>query len=423
MKCRLGATSAAPGALGRVGLVPPLLPGEPGDGHGDDDHDTDDVGYVPPLPPEDRLWRHPSEVASSRAAGAPVGRGWIDRRTASLMLLSGMVGATLAVGGVALLDDPERIVERQVAMPTGVVEGDRADAASLAARTRGSVAALRVHRGDDEVLASAVALRSDGYLVTDGPSVDGADGIDVVLHDGRMGAGRLVGVDEATGIAVLHVDAVDLEPAALADGTAGLEVGQRAVAVGATLEGGWAATVSTGVLSGISRRLEGDDGTTRHGMILVDKPFAPSTAGGALVDGAGAVIGLVSGGYAGSGDDAFGVATPIDLARHVADQLIEHGRVQHVWLGLHGTDLDIDRATALGLAGGAVVKGAHHGGPAHRAGIEAGDVITSVDGSPTPTMSALIAALRRRVPGDVVVLGIHRDGEDHSVRVDLAAKG
>jgi S1-C subfamily serine protease len=402
--------------------VPPLLPGDPGDGHGDDDHDADDVGYVPPLPPEDRLWRHPSEVASARAVAAPAARSWVDRRTASLMFVSGMVGATLAVGGVALLHAPERIVERQVAVPVADVADDPDEIASVAARTTASVAALRVHRGGEQVLASAVALRSDGYLLTDGPSVVGADDIDVVLHDGRIGAGRLVGVDDATGVAVLRVDH-DLEPAALAEGTDRLEVGQRTVAVGASLEGGWDATVSTGVVSAVSRRLEGDDGTTRHGMILVDKPFAPVAAGGALVDGAGAVIGIVSGGYAGNGGTSFGVATPIDVARHVADQVIEHGRVQHVWLGLHGTDLDIEEATSLGIAGGAVVKSAERDGPAHRAGIEAGDVIVSVDDDPTPTMSALIAVLRRHVPGDVVVLGVHRDGQRHAVRVSLAAKG
>src|SRR5690606_25451409 len=158
------------------------------------------------------------------------------------------------------------------------------------------------------------------------------------------------------------------------------------------------------------------------GMILVDKAFAPGTAGGALVDRHGAVVGIISGAGASSGGARFGVATPIDLARHVADQLVEHGRAEHVWLGLRGTDLQVDEAMELGLAGGALVE-ATEDGPARRAGIEVGDVVVSVDGDPTPTMSSLIALLRRHVPGDVVVLGVHRGGETLELRVMLAGKG
>jgi S1-C subfamily serine protease len=403
--------------------VPPLEPGDPGDGHGEDHIDGDDVGYVPPLPPEDRLWRHPSEVSAGRTAApvAPVARR-ADRRTAWLMLLAGMAGATLAVGAVGALGGfDERIVERQVAVRSSV-PGEEADhLESVASQTGPSVAALLVHRGDERDHASAVALRSDGYLVTDAHAIDGADEIDVVLHGGPAGTARIVGVDDATGIAVLHLD-TDLEGAVLADDADVLRVGARTMAVGASPDGGWDLMVSTGIVSAVGRRLESAV-ATRHGMILLDTPIAPGTAGGALVDRAGVVVGILSGTEAVSRDMSFGVATPIGLARHVADQIIEHGRVTHVWLGLSGTDLEVDQALAKGLDGGALVEEVTPDGPAARAGIEPGDVVASIDGEPTHTMSALIAALRMHIPGDVVELGVHRAGAVRPVRVTLAPKG
>jgi S1-C subfamily serine protease len=407
-----------------VDRVPPLQPGDPGDGHGEDHHDADDVAYVPPLPPEDRLWRHPSEVASGRPVAPPTPAPTrFDRRTAVLLVASGVVGATLAVGGVVALGGfDERVVERQVAVQASSASAEGPNGAEVVAdRTAPSVAALVVHRAGRSSPASAVALRSDGYLVTDGPAVDGADAIDVLLHDGTVGAARIVGADDVTGIAVLHVDAL-LEGAVLADDEHRLDVGERTVAVAASPDGGWDLTVSSGVVSAVDRRLEAP-GATRHGMILVDKALPPDAAGGALVDGAGVVVGIVSGTNATGGGMSFGVATPIDIARHVADQLVEHGRATHVWLGLHGTDLGIDQAAERGLVGGALVEDVDDDGPARLAGVMPGDVVVSVDGQATPTMSALIAALRRHLPGDVVELTVDRDGATRRLQVTLAAKG
>ena len=404
--------------------MPPLQPGDPGDRHGEDHNDEDDVAHVPPLPPEDRLWRHPSEVASGRVASTTVAaRQRLDRRTASLLLLSGMVGATIAVGAVGVFGGfDERVVERPIAVRTSI-GGDAAhDVEAVATRTGPSVAALLVHRGDERAHASAVALREDGYLVTDAQAVAGADEIDVVLHGGVAGVARTVGMDGPTGIAVLHVDA-ELPTAVMADDRHEPAVGALTVAVGASPEGGWDLTVSTGVVSAVGRRLESDDGATRHGMILLDGPAPPGATGGALVDRSGTVIGIVSEDSASSDGTRFGVATPIDLARHVAGQIIRHGKASHVWLGLHGTDLDVDEAMARGLVAGALVEEADAGGPAAQAGIAAGDVVVSCAGEPTPTMSALIAALRRHLPGDVVDLRVHRDGRTRTVPVALAPKG
>lgn len=405
--------------------MPPQHPGEPGSGDGEDGHDGDgehdDLGFRPPLPPEDRLWRHPSEVAGGRAvvpAPAPAAGG--ARRTAALVLVSGVVGAAVAIASVSALGGfGERVIERQVALqPATVLDGDDDRVRALVERTSPSVAGLAVWRDGAVSSGSAVVLRPDGYLVTDSDAVRDADEVDVVLHDGVVAEGRVVGSDQATGISVLHIDVDRLHPAELGDSSA-LAAGARTVLVGAVVDGGWHAAVSTGVVAAMARRIEQDGGPARYGMIAIDKAFAPGVAGAALVDANGAVVGI-----AGASADGVphGIATPIELARHVAEQLIEHGRVHHVWLGLHGSDLDVADAAAVGSHGGALVEDVAADGPAARAGIEAGDIVVAVDGTPTSTMSALISALRMHVPGDVVVLELQRNGVRWTVRVDLAAK-
>jgi putative serine protease PepD len=405
--------------------VPPQHPGEPGSGDGeeslDGDGEHDDLGFRPPLPPEDRLWRHPSEVAGGRAvvpAAAPTTGG--ARRTAALVLVSGVIGAGVAIASVSALGGfDERVVERQVAVqPATVLDSDDGSVQALVERASPSVAGLAVWRDGIVSSGSAVVLRPDGYLVTDSDAVRDADAIDVVLHDGVVAEGRLVGTDDVTGISVLHIDASRLQPAELGDSRA-LAAGARTVLVGAVVDGGWHAAVSTGVVAAMARRVEQDGGPARYGMIAVDKAFVPGVAGAALVDTTGTVVGI-----AGSRVDGVphGIATPIELVRHVAEQLIEHGRVHHVWLGLHGSDLDVADAAAMGSHGGALVEDVVADGPAARAGIEPGDVVVSVDGAPTSTMSALISALRLHLPGDVVVLELQRNGVRWTVRVDLAAK-
>lgn len=405
--------------------VPPQHPGEPGSGDGEDGHDGDgehdDLGFRPPLPPEDRLWRHPSEVAGGRAvvpAPTPASRG--ARRTAALVLVSGVVGAGVAIASVSALGGfRERVIERQVALqPATVLDADDGGVRALVERTAPSVAGLAVWRDGAVSSGSAVVLRPDGYLVTDSDAVRDADGVDVVLHDGVVAEGRVVGTDDVTGISVLHIEADRLQAAELGDSSS-LSAGARTVLVGAVVDGGWHAAVSTGVVAAMARRVEQDGGPARYGMIAVDKAFVPGVTGAALVDATGTVVGI-----AGSRVDGVphGIATPIELVRHVAEQLIEHGRVHHVWLGLHGVDLDVADAAAMGSHGGALVEEVVADGPAARAGIEPGDVVVAVDGAPTVTMSALISALRLHLPGDVVVLELQRNGVRWTVRVDLAAK-
>ena len=403
----------------------PLHPGEPGDGHGeDDDRGVDDeVGFRPPLPPEDRIWRHPSEVAAAGASAG--GRATVaaagDRSQAGVAIVSALAGAVLALGVAAAFgafDGDTRLVERQVAVqPVTGGDSEASTVAAIATRTAPAVAAVRVERDGATVPGSALVYRSDGHLLTSAHLLDGAEAIVVRLHDGWSGAATLVGVDAVTDVAVLHVDASDLHPAALGSPDT-VRIGDRAVAMGAASDGGWSPAVATGVVSGLERRVRTADHVL-HDLIVVDVPLGAGAEGGALLDAHGAVVGMTG---APSPGDGLAAATPIDVVQRVADQLIEHGRARHVWLGIEGNDLSSADAMAMAQAGGARINLVLDGSPAAAAGLRAGDVVVAAGDHDVGSMSDLITALRLHLPGDAVALVVRRGAETVTIEVVLAER-
>lgn len=422
-------------ALGTVGNVPPTQSGDPGDEDDVDDFDGDD--FRPPLPPADRIWRHPSEVAAgSRAEAGRTGGGapptssgsaaWNLRSSQAMAALTvaAILGATLSLGTVAAVggfDTRTRVVTERVAAPPAVrsVADDRVG--DIAEQNAPSIVAVRADHDGTTVAGSATVLRSDGYLLTNATLVRGASIIEIRTHDGGSHPATLVGADTLTDIAVVKVDLSDLRPAVLGSSSE-LAVGDRAIAIGAPDDGGWSTTITTGVVSATGRRLKAGDGAVLHGMLLFDAPMAPGVAGGPLLDVDGNVVGVTSGVPADGDGIRFGVATPIDTAKHVADQLMEYGHVKHVWLGIEGTDLASSTAMAMGIAGGATVTSVAENGPAAQAGVQPDDVIVGVDGIGIDSMSDLIGALRTRQPGEDLAITIRRGEVEHSVTVVLAER-
>lgn len=408
-----------------------------GDSGEEDEVDgLDDVEFRPPLPPADRIWRHPSEVAAASraaperpAAAAPSPGGSVlqmrSPQTLAALTAAAVLGAALSLGTVAALGGFDRgttVVSERVAMPPTVREASAADAvAEIVAATAPSIVAVRAEQGEDSVAGTATVLRSDGYLLTNAALVADATAIETRTHDGASRAATVVGIDRVTDVAVLRVDATDLVPAVFGS-TAHVSVGHRAIAIGAPDDGGWSTVVTTGVVSALGQRLQLVDGPVMHGMVLFDAPMSPGLAGGPLLDDRGTVIGVTSAVPAEDAEGRFGVATPIDVARHVAEQLIAHGDVRHVWLGIEGRDLASAEAMELGIAGAAAIGGVAADGPAALAGIRAGDVIVQVGDTTVDSMSDLIWLLRTHEPGDRVALTLLRDGERLEVEVELAER-
>jgi serine protease Do len=304
---------------------------------------------------------------------------------------------------------------RTVSVPSGNAVVD------IAQRVRPAITQVRVGGKEGEGSGSGVLFRSDGHLLTNFHVIDGADSVKVVVDTGRELSADVIGSDPETDVAVLKIDGGPFPVASL--GTAAdLRVGQPAIAIGSPLGLVGGPSVTVGVVSALHRRLDARSGPPLLDMIQTDAPISPGSSGGALLDGSGSVIGLTTAVATTDGAQGLGFATPIDVARSTADQLINTGKVVHVWMGIQGTDIDPTTASELGIDGGALVRGVVKGSPAEQAGVgvAARDVIVGVDGRPVATMGALVVALRARQPGDTVGLDVRRGAEKRRISVRLA---
>jgi S1-C subfamily serine protease len=370
-----------------------------------DGHDDDEP--IPPLlPPDDRLWRHPSELATSPRRRRGEGRMLL------VATLSGVIGALLATGvlavtgGMRTRTDTIRTVVQREASPLAVPVAAGAGIVEVAEKAKPAVVEVHVDENEQQD-GSGVVFRSDGHILTSAHVVGGAKTARIVLADGDTLDATTVGRDIDTDLAVLKVDRTGMATAALGS-VAGLKVGHVAIVVGSSL--------ALGVVSALGREVSVPSGPLLLDMIQTDAPVAPTSSGGALVDAAGGVIGITT------AVDGVGYATPIDLARDVAEQLIATGAVAHGWLGVEGDDLEPGDARKLGIDGGAVVRRIRDGSPAATVGLVPRDVIVAVDGATIESMSALKVALRSRRPGQAVDLRFLRDGKEQRVVATLGPR-
>ncbi len=406
-----------------------------GDRNGDGNGETDELaGFRAPPPPDDRLWRHPSEI--ERTGPAPLHPRAAERPSTNpwpVALVSGLVGAALTLGVVASTGalhgrgTSAGVVVPRSAPPAAAAgadagAGDGAGVVTIAETVGPAIARVEVS-GPQRSTGSGVVFTEDGHVLTNAHVVEGAQSIDVVLADGSEHRGRLVGSDTLTDIAVVAIEAEGPFAVAALGSAADLRVGQSTVAIGSPLGLIGGASVTTGVVSALGRRVPSPDGPPLLDMIQTDAAIAPGSSGGALLDRSGNVIGITTAiALSQEGADGFGFATPIDIARAVAEDIMATGQATHVWLGIEGRDLDNRSAGDAGVDGGAVVESVVEGGPAEAAGLAAGDVIVGLSAQTVPSMSALVIALRELDPGEVVDLEVLRDGERLTVSVELGTR-
>jgi len=381
----------------------------------------DDPGfYRSPLPPEDRLWRHPSEVGL-----APANRP--SRR--SLWMVAGVsaLGASListglvVLAGTLLFGSADGPVEREmVARPVTTAVSEAEDVVRIAERVRPAIAQLLVDGGR---IGSGVIFRSDGHLLTNAHLVEGATVVTVVLGSGRELKGRVLGSDPETDIALVKVDGGSF-PVVTMGTAADLDVGQKAISVASPLGLAGGPAVTVGAVSALHRTVRTRNGArTMYDLVQTDAAVAPGASGGALLDSSGSVIGVTTAIAVGEGSgEGVGFAVPIDVARLVADQLMASGRVVSVWIGIQGQDLDGATATAMDVGGGAVVADVKRGSPAERGGMAPRDVIVAVNGRPIESMGQLVVALRLQKPGSPVTLDVVRDHRRHTMTVTVAER-
>lgn len=396
------------------------------------DDGLEDEGPIRPLlPPDDRLWRHPSELRSSsgqRASANPRNSsGWAPGRVWAVAVVAGVVGA-LTASGVGILSgafDQQTTVVRSVS-PEG-------PSLTLAADTGNGVSALDWTAVDDAIAPSVVAIQVSGgsgpatgsgtlmvdgeassYVITDSSLVAGGGSITVSYLSGDTVRGKLVGTDFVSGLALIAVP--NRKAIFPAFGTvAELREANPVLAVGARVWPG--GSVFAGSISGEDREVDVAGGLSMQNMIAMTSPAIPaSAAGGPLVDSRGRVVGVtVAVDPTDPTDQGLTFAVPIDVAQLVCQQLLSNSKVQHPWLGISdAVDLTSAVARQMGLTGGAQIGTVWPGSPASRAGLGPNDVITALDGAPVTSSGALTRLLSQDEPGKVVKITYIRDGSSRT---------
>jgi serine protease Do len=251
---------------------------------------------------------------------------------------------------------------------------------------------------------SGVVLRADGYILTNKHVVEDASRVEVVFQDGQHLVGKTVGIDDATDLAVVRVQAKNLIAARFADSSRS-RPGEWVVAIGSPF--GLDYTVTVGVVSAIGRGdLRAND---IEDYVQTDASINPGNSGGPLVNLRGEVLGINTM-IVGQGT-GIGFAIPSNLARVVSDQLIEKGSVRRSYIGVGFQPLTVDLAKQFGVEGkgGALVSGVLPGGPAEKAGVKAGDVIVALDGRPIKEHRDLMRVLMEKPVGAKLAMGLVRD--------------
>ena len=268
-------------------------------------------------------------------------------------------------------------------------------------------------------LGSGVIVSVDGYVLTNHHVIEGADDIQLVLHDGRRIAAHVRGTDPESDIAVLKADEGSL-PAITFGAIERVQVGDTVLAIGNPF--GFGNTVTAGIVSALGRNHLGIN--RFEDFIQTDAAINPGNSGGALVDSAGNLIGINSTIYSQSGGSlGIAFAIPVSIARNVLEQIIKDGEVTRGWLGIEPADQAADFARASSSReSGVVIRGIVRGGPADRAGIHVQDIVIEIDGKPTRDTTALLARIAELPPGNVVKVKIVHEREARDVDVTVGKR-
>ena len=246
-------------------------------------------------------------------------------------------------------------------------------------------------------LGSGVIMSAEGYILTNNHVIEGADAIDVVLTDARQASARVIGTDPESDLAVLKIE-LDRLPVITLGNSDTLLVGDRVLAIGNPF--GVGQTVTSGIVSALGRNQLGIN--TFENFIQTDAAINPGNSGGALVDVNGHLLGINTAIYSRSGGSmGIGFAIPASTARQVLESIVKTGQVVRGWIGVEPGELTPELAETFGLGQqtGVIITGVLGEGPAARAGMRPGDVITHVNGQPVASVSELLTRIAALPPG------------------------
>ena len=308
-------------------------------------------------------------------------------------------------------------------------------------RSEEGVVQVNVHRTSDVLgvngVGSGFVFDKNGHIITNEHVVENSDKVTVTFLDGRSYNAEIVGVDAATDIAVIKVNADPslLKPLHIGD-SSNLKVGMAVAAIGNPF--GLSGTMTSGIVSALGRLLPQDTGFSIPDVIQTDAAINPGNSGGPLLNSRAEVIGINTAIQSGTGEfTGVGFSIPSNTIAKIVPKLIADGTFSHPWVGISGRDIDPALATALNLvdARGFLIVNVVEGSPAEKAGLKGsdetkevdgveypfgGDVILAVDGKIVRQIDDILIHLQRyKSVGDEMVLEVLRDGRVTNFVVEL----
>jgi putative serine protease PepD len=266
---------------------------------------------------------------------------------------------------------------------------------------------------------AGIVYDKKGNILTDEHVIAGASQITVTFADGRKASASLVGSDTGADVAVIHVNvpASELHPLTLADSSK-VQVGDSVVAIGSPFS--LPNTITAGIVSAVGRTISAPNQFTIPNAIQTDAPINPGNSGGPLINASGQVIGLAdqietnNQNSQGQGSNSgVGFATPSNTDARIANELIKTGKAQNAYVGV---------SLNPNGSGGARIATVQAGGPASKAGLQAGDVVTAVNGQSVANTNQFVATIANYAPGDVVTLTLKRGGQTKSLKLTLGSQ-
>lgn len=321
-----------------------------------------------------------------------------------------------------------------------VITEEEADLASLVKDVSPSVVSIVTtkYSGSDylrramEGAGTGIIISKDGYVLTNKHVVSGADEVDVISSDGSIYVGEVVGSDPLNDIAFLKIRDVDnLTPASLGDSST-VRVGQKVIAIGNSL-GQYQNTVTNGIISGLGRPVVaavdqfGTSTESLTDLLQTDTAINPGNSGGPLINMAGQVIGINT--AIASDAQGIGFAIPINASKGLIRGVLKDGTIQKAYLGVQymaitpevRTEYKLEQKRGAYVQSGAQGSAVVSGGPADKAGIKDGDIITKVNDKEVGPQGGLGSLISEFLPGEEITLTILRDGQSREVKLTLGS--
>jgi len=382
----------------------------------------------------------PAPVATTRAQASPRAATPIG-----VVVVASLLSAVLGSGGTYLALNASGVLNRSVATPPAGQSASTQQAARFDESSAVVDAAAKVSPAVVQITSSAginpnnvtdipatgvgsgVIFDANGWILTNRHVVAGSDQLVVALKDGRTFNGRIYGIDTLTDLAIVKIDAKDLPTAPMGDSSA-LKVGQLAIAIGSPL-GTYTNTVTSGIVSAIGRSIQVEGGNLNN-LIQTDTAINPGNSGGPLLDGGGNVIGIDT--AVATNAQGIGFAIPINIAKPLLQQALASQPLARPWIGIRyeaitpalvkDRSLKIDHGALVGVAQNDSSAAIVPNSPADKAGIKAGDVVTSLEGITIDTEHPLDAVLTQFAPGRTVTVEVYRNGSTIKLQVTLGTR-